>query len=97
MEKDYWIGRKRAAMALARAAEGAEARLGYYELAGRCSINAAQCPPFLLVRREPTPEGARGTLFLAGLAGVQDGAMGRAPLPGPGEARAAMPAPPERR
>ena len=97
MEKDYWIGRKRAAMAMARAAGSAEARLGYYELAGRCSINAAQCPPFLLVRRDQSPEGERGTLFMAGLSDLRDGSMGRGPLPRTGDARAAMPAPRERR
>ena len=42
MEKNYWIGRKRAAMAMARAASSAEARLIHYDLAGRYSIMAAQ-------------------------------------------------------
>ena len=43
MEKRYWIGRRRASMAMARAAATAEVRLLHYELAGRYSIKAAQC------------------------------------------------------
>ena len=43
MENKYWIGRKRAAGAMARDAVSAEARLIHYELAGRYSIKAAQC------------------------------------------------------
>lgn len=45
MEKTYWLGRKRAAMAMARSAVGAEARLIHYDLAGRYSVKAAQCLP----------------------------------------------------
>lgn len=41
MDKTYWIGRKRAALAMARAATSAEARLVHYDLAGRYSVNAA--------------------------------------------------------
>jgi hypothetical protein len=41
MEKKYWIGRKRASMAMARGATG-EARLIHYELAGLYSIKAAR-------------------------------------------------------
>jgi len=41
MESSYWLGRKRASLANARAATGAEARLIHYELAGRYSIKAA--------------------------------------------------------
>jgi hypothetical protein len=48
MEKRYWIGRKRAAMGMAQAASSAEARLIHYDMAGRYSIKAAQCVPFLL-------------------------------------------------
>lgn len=44
MDKTYWIGRKRAALAMARAATSAEARLVHYDLAGRYSLNAA-CSP----------------------------------------------------
>ena len=42
MEQRYWIGRQGAAMAMARGAASAEARLLHFELAGRCSIRAAQ-------------------------------------------------------
>jgi hypothetical protein len=48
MEKKYWIGRKRAAMAMARRASSSEARLIHYDMAGRYSIKAADCVPFLL-------------------------------------------------
>ena len=48
MEKTYWLGRKRSAMAMARGAAGAAERLIHYELAGRYSIKAAHCPPYLL-------------------------------------------------
>ncbi len=44
MDKAYWIGRKRAAIAMARAATSAEARLVHYDLAGRYSVNAACAP-----------------------------------------------------
>lgn len=44
MDKAYWIGRKRAAMAMARAARSAEARLIHYDLAGRYSVKAVQAP-----------------------------------------------------
>lgn len=64
MEKTYWIGRKRAAMAMARAAATSQARLIHYELAGRYSIKAAHCLPFLLARKEPATEVERLTLHL---------------------------------
>jgi hypothetical protein len=41
MENAYWLGRKRASLANARAASGAVARLIHYELAGRYSVKAA--------------------------------------------------------
>ena len=41
MESAYWLGRKRASLANARAAGGAVARLIHYELAGRYSVKAA--------------------------------------------------------
>ena len=62
MEKTYWIGRKRAAMANARAAACAESRLIHYELAGRYSIMAAQCAAFLPPVEAPA---RRATLHLA--------------------------------
>ena len=64
MEKKYWIGRKRAAMAMARAASSAEARLIHYDLAGRHSIRAAQCGPFMLPHEGPATEGERAALSL---------------------------------
>ena len=60
MKKRYWIGRKRAAMAMARAATSAEARLIHYDMAGRYSIKAAQCAPFMLVRTGPAHRGRAG-------------------------------------
>lgn len=47
MEKKYWIDRKRSAMAMAGKAITSEARLIHYDLAGRYSIQAAQCVPFV--------------------------------------------------
>lgn len=45
MDKTYWLGRKRAAGAMARKATSAEARLIHFELAGRYSVRAANCGP----------------------------------------------------
>jgi hypothetical protein len=56
MEKNYWIARKRAAMAMARGAGDGEARLIHYELAGRYSIKAAHCPPYPLAGEPLAPE-----------------------------------------
>lgn len=64
MDKTYWIGRKHAAMAMARGAASSRARLVHYELAGRYSIRAAHCLPFLLVRKGPATEGERVALQL---------------------------------
>ena len=44
MEKTYWLRRKRAAMAMARAAKTSESRLIHYDMAGRYSIRAAHAP-----------------------------------------------------
>ena len=62
MEKQYWLGRKRSAMAMARAATAGESRLIHYELAGRYSLKAAQCPAFMLPSREPATQGERAAL-----------------------------------
>jgi hypothetical protein len=59
MGQEYWIGRKRAAMAMARNASTAESRLIHYELAGRYSIRAAQFEPFMIPRPGPATEGER--------------------------------------
>ena len=62
MEKKYWIGRKRSAIAMARAASSAEARLIHYELAGRYSVKAATAPAFMLPRERPATEGEQAVL-----------------------------------
>jgi hypothetical protein len=41
MEQTYWLGRKRASLAMARASTDSEARLVHLDLAGRYSILAA--------------------------------------------------------
>lgn len=64
MEKKYWIGRKRAAAAMARQATSAEARLIHYDLAGRYSIKAAHSLPFMLPRESRPAEGERAVLHL---------------------------------
>ena len=48
MDKAYWIGRERAALALARSTTESEDRLALYDRAGHCAIAAAQCRPFLM-------------------------------------------------
>ena len=65
MEKEYWIGRNRAATAMARDASTGEARLIHYELAGRHSIKAAECAAAMA--RNEAVEGARAVLHLPGL------------------------------
>ena len=64
MGKEYWIGRKRAAVAMARAATSAEARLIHYDLAGRYSVKAALAPPFMLPGKGPATVGERAALHL---------------------------------
>jgi hypothetical protein len=63
MEKTYWLGRKREAMAMARDATCSEARLIHYDQAGRHSVRAAFAP-FMLPRRAPATEGEREALRL---------------------------------
>jgi hypothetical protein len=59
MNERYWIGRKRAAMAMARAATSAEARLIHYDMAGRYSVNAAFDVPFMMPIEGPATPGER--------------------------------------
>lgn len=77
MEKRYWIGRKRAAMGMARLATTAESRLIHYELAGRYSVKAAHCLPFLMVRKAPATESERAVLRLPDPAAGGPGAIDR--------------------
>jgi hypothetical protein len=58
MEQAYWLGRKRASVANARRAGGAEARLVHLDLAGRYSIKAAAAATL------PEQEGAHPALPL---------------------------------
>ena len=64
MEKFYWLGRKRSAIAMARLATTAEARLIHYDLAGRYSIKAAYCPSFMVPKKGPATEGERAALHI---------------------------------
>lgn len=41
MEQTYWLSRKRASAAMARAAQCSKSRLAHYDLAGRYSVKAA--------------------------------------------------------
>ena len=61
MDKSYWLGRNRAAMAMARAATCSEARLTHYAEAGRHSVRAAFAP-FMLPGKVPATEGERDAL-----------------------------------
>ena len=54
MNKEYWLGRKRAAAAMARNASTAEARLIHLDLAGRYSVMAAHDMPFMLNKAFPS-------------------------------------------
>jgi hypothetical protein len=58
MDKKYWIGRKRSALAMARGASSAEVRLIHYDLAGRYSVMAARAA-FMLPVEGPATEGER--------------------------------------
>jgi hypothetical protein len=48
MDQEYWLQRKRASLASAQSTISSEARLIYYDLAGRYSALAASCgaPPY---------------------------------------------------
>ena len=63
MDKNYWLGRKRASAAMARDATSAEARLIHFELAGRYSIKArASDQSCLLTGDDPVTEGEQAVL-----------------------------------
>ena len=64
IEQTYWIGRKRSAMKMARNAATSASRLIHYDLAGRYSIKAAFCPPFMIPRSAPSSEGERAALHI---------------------------------
>ena len=64
MDRKYWIGRKHAAMKMARNSSTAESRLIHYDLAGRYSIRAANVPPFMVNRKGPATAGERAALRL---------------------------------
>jgi len=68
MDRTYWLGRKRAAMAMARAAATSEARLIHYDMAGRYSIKAAASLPFLLADKGPATAGELAALHMPGAA-----------------------------
>ena len=97
VEKKYWIGRKRAALAMAQGAAGAEARLIHYDLAGRYSVKAAQCPPFLLARKPTEPNAEPAPLHLSEAAPAQSDAVHYARLQIGAEYLAARATDPEER
>jgi hypothetical protein len=53
MDAGYWIGRKRAAMGMARDASSAEARLIHYQLAGLYSVKAVRAPALPIFAAAP--------------------------------------------
>jgi hypothetical protein len=83
MEKKYWIGRQRSAVAMARGAATAEARLIHYELAGRHSIKAAQCLPAVLPDSRAKSDRRREILHLPDLALLRSASMILRPLEPP--------------
>jgi hypothetical protein len=81
MERRYWTGRMHAAQTAARGAATAESRLIHYDLAGRYSVKAAGCLPFLLASGEPATAGARAVLHLPEPAAANlDGDFGAPPV-----------------
>jgi len=64
MEKKHGIGRKRAAIAMARAASSAEARLIHFGLAGRYAVGGAASLLFMLPAKGPATQGERMALRL---------------------------------
>ena len=57
MDKSYWLDRKRSALAMARRATTARARLIHYDLAGRYSIMAAMSVPLPFMHPPTAPSG----------------------------------------
>jgi len=87
MDKAYWIGRKRAAQALARGATTSEDRLAHYYRAGRCAIAAAQCRPFLMVENGSVVEVEEGTQTGTPPKPVRPGSIFRGPWAPPPKGR----------
>jgi hypothetical protein len=82
MEKTYWLGRTRAAMAMARDATCSKARLIHYDLAGRYSVRAASAT-FMLPRKSPATDGEREALRPAPPSTLRNSEFNRAPPPLP--------------
>jgi hypothetical protein len=59
MGKKGWIGRRNAAMAIARGATEAEARLIHYEMSGLSDVRALRSGPFLLSGKSPEATATR--------------------------------------
>ena len=62
IEQTHWLERKRSASKTARNAMTSPSRLIHDDLAGRYSLKAALCPPFMLPRSAPSTEGERAAL-----------------------------------
>ena len=62
IEQTRWLERKRSASKTARNAMTSPSRLIHDDLAGRYSLKAALCPPFMLPRSAPSTEGERAAL-----------------------------------
>ena len=57
MEQAHWLSRNRAAVAMAKNAANASARLIHYELAGRYSVKAAEAArPAMYLQDDPPLE-----------------------------------------
>ena len=55
MEKEYWLGRKRASLKSAREAATSEARLVHYDLAGRYSLNVLSAERLAIALADASP------------------------------------------
>ena len=76
METSYWLGRKRASVANAHAADSSEARLVHLDLAGRYSIKAAASVPSaaVIAAQDNHEAGAEGLALALPSAGAGDAA-----------------------
>lgn len=72
MEKAYWISRKRASLKAAQNADGAEARLAHYDLAGRYSVKAASSETAAIDLHDALPPPIYAAKYPASLTGTDD-------------------------
>ena len=72
LEKEYWLGRKRASLKLAQNAASSEARLVHYDLAGRYSLKALSAETLAIDLANSLPPPIYATLRNAASKGTPD-------------------------